>query len=345
VSALSIRHMKARTRATTGWTRPGVVAALDDRPLLMVWIGVVLFSVGPVMVAGSTTSGGVLSFWRLWIGAVLLGALTAWRRRTSGIRVSLRGWGWAAAAGLAFGIHQLFFMIAVKATSVVDVALMQLLQPVLVGVLAFLAFGERFGVAFRLWSLVAVAGGAIVILAGTTGPEGNPLGMVLAVANIVFYALYFVWSKQAMTHMGALPFLLGVAVFAGLAASVFVAVTGAPVFSIGTRDLLIAAGIAVIPGSLGHFVTTHSLARVPANVPPVLQLAIPFLSGGLAWLLLGQGFSLMHVVGGLVTLVGVVGALVSPAGRRTAGGGSRDRSRPAERSATAARPDQRPVHP
>jgi drug/metabolite transporter (DMT)-like permease len=108
---------------------------------------------------------------------------------------------------------------------------------------------------------------------------------------------------------------------------------------------LIAAGIAVIPGSLGHFVTTHSLARVPANVPPVLQLAIPFLSGGLAWLLLGQGFSLMHVVGGLVTLVGVVGALVSPAGRRTAGGGSRDRSRPAERSATAARPDQRPVHP
>jgi drug/metabolite transporter (DMT)-like permease len=316
VSALSTRHVKARNRATPWATRRGIVAALDDRPLLMIWIGVVLFSVGPVMVAGSTTSGGVLSFWRLWIGAVLLGALTLWRRHTSGIRVSRRGWGWAVAAGLAFGIHQLFFMIAVKATSVVDVALMQLLQPVLVGILAFLAFGERFGVAFRLWSLVAVLGGVIVILAGTTGPEGNPLGMVLAVANIVFYALYFVWSKQAMTHMDALPFLLGVAVFAGLAASVFVAVTGAPVSSIGTRDLLIAAGIAVAPGSLGHFVTTHALTRVPANVPPVMQLAIPFLSGALAWLLLGQGFSLMHVVGGVVTLVGVAGALLSPAGRQ-----------------------------
>jgi drug/metabolite transporter (DMT)-like permease len=326
VSALSIRNAKARGRETE-WTRSAVVGALDDRPMLMIWIGVVLFSTGPVMVAASTTSGAVLSFWRLWIGAVLLAALTLWRRRTSGIRVSRRGWGWAAAAGLAFGVHQLFFMTAIKATSVVDVTLMQLLQPVLVGVLAFLAFGERFGVAFRLWSLVAVVGAAIVVLAGTTGPEGNPLGMVLAVANIVFYALYFVWSKQAMAHIGALPFLLGVAVFAGLAASVYVAVTGAPVSSIGTTDLLIAAGIAVVPGSLGHFLTTHPLGRVPANIPPVMQLSMPFLSGGLAWLLLGQGFSLMHVVGGLVTLVGVVGALVSPAGRRAAGS---DVSRPVE---------------
>ena len=287
--------------------------------MLMIWIGVVLFSTGPVMVAASTTSGEVLSFWRLWIGAVLLAALTLWRRRTSGIRVSRRGWGWAAAAGLAFGVHQQFFMIAIKATSVVDVTLMQLLQPVLVGVFAFLAFGERVGVAFRLWSLVAVAGGAIVILAGTTGPEGNPVGMMLALANIVFYALYFVWSKKAMTHIGALPFLLGVAVFAGLAASVYVAGTGAPVSSIGTKDLVIAAAIAVVPGSLGHFLTTHPLARVPANIPPVMQLSMPFLSGGLAWLLLDQGFSLMHVVGGLVTLIGVVGALVSPAGRRATG--------------------------
>jgi drug/metabolite transporter (DMT)-like permease len=292
-----------------------VVAALDQRPLLMIWMGVVLFSIGPVLVAGSTTSGAVLSFWRLWIGVALLGVLTLWRRRTTGIRASRRGWGWTVAAGLAFGIHQLFFMIAIKATSVVDVTLMQLLQPILVGVLAFLAFGERSGLAFRLWSMVAVVGAGIVILAGTTGPDGNPFGMALAVANIVFFAFYFVWSKQAMTHIAALPFLLGVAVVAGLAVSLFVAVTGAPVGDISTRDVLIAASIAVIPGSLGHFLTTHPLPRVPANLPPVMQLTIPFMSGGLAWLLFGQGFSLLHLVGGLVTIVGVVGALLSP-GRR-----------------------------
>jgi drug/metabolite transporter (DMT)-like permease len=293
-------------------------AVLEERPLLMIGLGVLLFSTGPVLVADSTTSGAVLSFWRLWIGAALLGAVILWRRRTSGIRVSRRGWGWTAAAGLAFGTHQLFFMIAVKATSVVDVTLMQVLQPILVGILAFIVFGERPGRAFCLWSLVAGVGAVLVILAGTSGPDGDPLGMALAVANIVFFALYFVWSKQAMSHTGALPFLFGVAVVAGLGVTLFAGVTGEPVRDIDTRDLLIASGIAVFPGALGHFLTTHSLTRVAATIPPVMQLAMPFISGGLAWLLLGQGVSLVQVAGGLVTVAGVVGALVSPAGRQLA---------------------------
>lgn len=282
----------------------------------MLGIGVILFSTGPVLVAASSGSGAVLSFWRLWIGAAVLGALTVWRWRTSGARSSARGWQWTLAAGVAFGIHQLFFMIAIKATSVVDVTLMQTLQPILVGVLALVIFGERPGVTFRLWSAVAVVGAALVVLAGTTGPQGDPVGMALAVANVVFFALYFVSSKQAMVHIAAVPFLFGVAVVAALAVSLFAAVTSEPVGGISRADLLIAALIAVVPGTLGHFVSTHPLSRVAANVPPVIQLGMPFISGGLAWLLLGQGISLLHLFGGLVTIAGVVGALTSPGGRR-----------------------------
>ena len=299
--------------------RGGIVGAIDDRPLLMLGIGVVLFSTGPVLIAASSTSGAVLSFWRLWIGAAVLGALTLWRGRTSRLRSSRRGWHWTAAAGAAFGVHQLFFMIAIKATSVVDVTLMQTLQPILVGVLALVIFGERPGVTFRLWSVIAVIGAALVVLAGTTGPQGDPGGMVLAVANVVFFALYFVSSKQAMVHIAAVPFLFGVAVVAGLAVSLFAAVSGEAVGTIGSADLLIAALIAVVPGALGHFVSTHPLSRVAANIPPVMQLGMPFIAGGLAWLLLGQGVSVLHLVGGLVTVVGVVGALTSPGGRRLAG--------------------------
>jgi drug/metabolite transporter (DMT)-like permease len=282
----------------------------------MLAIGVVLFSLGPVLVAASSTSGAVLSFWRLGIGTAFLGALTLWCGRTGGLRLSRRGWQWTAAAGVAFGAHQLFFMIAIKATSVVDVTLMQVLQPIVVGVFAVVLFGERPGVTFRLWSVVAAIGAALVILAGTTGPEGDPAGMALAVANVVFFALYFVASKRAMVHIAALPFLFGVAVVAGLVVSLFAAVTGEPVQAISAKDLLIAALIAVVPGGLGHFVSTHPLSRVAANIPPVMQLAMPFLSGGLAWLLLGQPISLLHLIGGLVTIAGVVGALISPGGRR-----------------------------
>lgn len=279
-------------------------------------IGVLLFSTGPVTVASATTTGPVLSFWRLWIGAVLMGALTLVQVRRSGARPDRVGWTWAARCGVAFGVHQLFFMTAIRATSVVDVTLMQVLQPVFVGVLAAALFGERPGRTFRLWSFVAIVGAAIVVLAGAGGPNGNPVGMLLAAANVLFFAFYFVWSKQARDHIDTVPFLFGVVVAAGIVVGLYDMATGAAIGGIGRDDLLRAAFIAAVPGALGHFVTTWPLRQVPANVPPVMQLATPFLAGGLAWLLLDQRITPLHVLGGAVTVAGVVGSLRSPSGLR-----------------------------
>jgi drug/metabolite transporter (DMT)-like permease len=298
--------------------------ALSDsllrRPLLPVGVGVVLFSTGPVMIAGSAVSGPVLSFWRLLIGAAVMGSLTLWWTRASGRRPDRVGWSWATRCGMAFGIHQLCLVVAIKTTSVVDVTLMQVLQPILVGVLAAILFGERPGIRFRLWSSVAILGAAVVVLGGATGPKGDPVGVVLAIANVAFYAVYFVWSKQARDHIDTVPFLFGVVVAAGVLVAVFVLVAGEPVVAISGRDLLIAAYVAIVPGAVGHFVTTWPLQRVPANVPPVMQLAMPFLAGGLAWLLLGQRITALHLLGGLVTVVGVAGSLLSPGGRRVVEG-------------------------
>lgn len=275
-----------------------------------------LFSTGPVAVASATASGPVLSFWRLWLGAAVMGTISYLQIRRSGRRPDRTGWTWAGRCGVAFGIHQLFFMIAIKETSVVDVTLMQVLQPVFVGMLAVVLFGERPGRGFRLWSLVAILGAAVVVLAGAGGPEGEPVGMALAAANVVFFAFYFVWSKQARDHIDTVPFLFGVVVAAGVVVSLYVVVAGEDVAGIGRQDLLRALFIATIPGALGHFVTTWPLRQVAANVPPVMQLAMPFLAGGSAWLLLDQRVTWLHVLGGAITIAGVVGSLLSPSGRR-----------------------------
>jgi drug/metabolite transporter (DMT)-like permease len=288
----------------------------SQQPLLLIGLGVLLFSTGPVAVASSDTTGPVLSFWRLWIGAVLMGGATLITIRVTGRRPTRVGWSWAARCGVAFGIHQLFFMIALKATSVVDVTLMQVLQPVFVGLLAVLLFGERPGLGFRLWSLVAIVGAGVVVLAGASGPKGDPVGVVLAVLNVAFFAVYFVWSKQARSEIDTVPFLFGVVVAAGVVVSAYGVIAGEPIGGIGRADLVRAAYIAAVPGALGHFVTTWPLSRVSANVPPVMQLAMPFLAGGLAWLLLDQRITALHVLGGLITIAGVLGSLLSPSGRR-----------------------------
>jgi drug/metabolite transporter (DMT)-like permease len=186
---------------------------------------------------------------------------------------------------------------------------MNTLAPIIVGILAVPMFGERPSVGFRLWSLVAIAGTAIVVLAGSAGADGDPLGMTLAALNVVGYSFYFVWSKLARDEIDTVPFLFGAVLFAALSVSGYVVVAGDPVGSIDAHDLALCVAVALLPGFFGHFAVTWSLRWVPANLPPVIMLAIPVLSGAMAWVLIGQGVHPAQVLGGAITVAGVAGAL------------------------------------
>ena len=291
-------------------------AAAERQSVALVALGAVLFSSGPVLIAGADASGAVLSFWRLWIGVVLLGLVFAAYGLRTGRWPTRQGWGWAARCGAMFAVHQLMLMTALRRTSVVDVVLMQVLAPVVVAVLAVRMFSEHPGVRFRLWSAVALSGAVVVALAGSSGPEGDTLGMLLAAGNVVTYAVYFVWSKQAREAIDVVPFLWGVLVVAGVVVSGYVVVAGEAPMDAAASDIWAAAAVAIVPGAVGHFISTWPLRWVPANIPPLLQLGIPFLAGFQAWIFLDQGITAAHLIGGVVTIAGVAGAILSPAGRR-----------------------------
>lgn len=291
----------------------GVRGSAARHPIGVVWFGVVLFSTGPVVVAGSGISGAIFSFWRLWMGVAVLGIATLVHRQVTGVAAFTRkGIGWALASGVAFAAHQLAFMTAVKQTSVVDVTLMNTVAPVVVGALAVPLFGERPGLRFRAWSGVAMLGAAAVVVAGSAGPEGDPWGMALAALNVVFFAFYFVGTKLGRPHIDTVPFLWVVIVAAAVSVSAFMALTSTAVTPIDTSDLVRCLAVALLPGAIGHFSVTWSLRWVPANVPPVIMLAIPAISGGLAWVFLSQSVTWGQVVAGVATLVGVLGAIRSP---------------------------------
>lgn len=289
---------------------PSGLATLGARhPVGMVWLGTLLFCTGPVLVSGSQVGGVTFSFWRLWFGVALMVAATAAWRRLGGRPTSRRGWAAALGCGLAFAVHQLLFMSALKQTSVVDVTLMNTLAPIVVGFLAVPTLGEHPGPRFRLWSAVAMAGAAGVVLAGSTGPEGDPLGMALAAGNVVFYAFFFLGSKLAKPYIDTLPFLLGNMAAAAVAVSGFVVVTDVAVTPISRADLAACLAVALLPGALGHFSITWALRWVPANLPPVIMLSMPAIAGALAWVALGQSVRPPQVVAGLVTLGAVAGAV------------------------------------
>lgn len=313
-------------------TVAGRVAAVGRRvPTLPVVIGVVLYSFPPVLVQASSTTGPVFSFWRLWFGAAVLAPLMLVQGRMSGRWPPLASWRWAIGAGTAFGIHQLMMFTAVKATSVADVTLISCLSPVITALIALPFFRERPGWRFRAWSVVAMVGAAIVVGAASSGPSGDPWGMTWAVGNVVFFAVFFLLSKGSRDHLGVLPFLFGVMAAGATTVTLYVVVSPVDqVASATSLDLWYALIIAAGPGLLGHVVMTWPLRWLPANVPPVLRLGVPVLAALWAWWLLGEALTAAHLTGGVLTIVGVAGAVLSPSGRRFV---ERDTVRPPARHA------------
>ena len=284
-------------------------------PLALVSLGVLLYSTGPVLLQASSVSGPVFSFWRLWMGAAILGAATAVQARRTGWPEP-RAWRFPAMAGVAFGTHQLLFFSAVKFTSVADVSLMNTLAPLVTAVGAAWLFSERPGARFLLWSTIAIAGAAVIVFGGASGPQGDPVGMTMAALNVLAFAVFFLLSKKSRDHLPVLPFLFGTMVVAALSVSLFVAAAGQAVGSVTTRDLVLAGIVAAFPGAVGHFVMTWPLRWVPANIPPVLKLAQPIFSALLALWWLAEPITWFHVVGGAIVLSGVGAALLSRDGRQ-----------------------------
>lgn len=302
--------------APSGVTAPGS-APVDLAAVGWVALGALLYATGPTMVRAASVSGPVFAFWRLWAGAVIFGVaalIHAAARHRLPSRAAVR---MTAVTGLVFGIHQLFFMSAIKATSVTDVMLVQALTPIVVGVMAVVVFKERVGRSFRGWSLLAIAGAAVVALGASSGPTGDPYGVLMAFLNVFFFSLFFIQSKRSRGVVDLVPFLFGVLLLAAVTVTAYLLVVGESWGGASTGDVGLAVALAVVPGGLGHLATTWPLHRIPANLPPVIRLPSPFVAGLITWVALGEAMTWVHAVGGVVTVVGAFGALQA-LGRRPA---------------------------
>lgn len=309
----SRRGLGDRVIHPTAGTRLGGFGA--RHPLFVIAVSVVAFSTTPVLVQASSTTGPVFAFWRGWLGIVMTVAAVAAFGRFDLVWPKGRRWWVPVLAGFFNAASTVLFMTAVKFTSVADVSLLTMLNPVLIALWAIPLFGERPGLRFRLWTLVAIAGSVVVIFGGSIGPDGNPIGIAMAAISVVAFSLQFVTMKLGRETMNTMPLIISMLFVSAVIVSLFCLVTGQDIGAVTRTDLMNVVGVVVLPGGIGAILLTWSLRWVPANIPPLMNLPLPLLAGAMAWFFLGEAVTLIHVGGGAITLVGVAAALLSPSGK------------------------------
>jgi drug/metabolite transporter (DMT)-like permease len=252
--------------------------------------GVALFSLGPALIAGSESSGLTVGFWRIWLSVAVIGAIVMAQREMEWKCLRL-----TCGAGLSFGLATSFFYSAVQITSVANATLIAVLQPIPLLVAGRIFFGENATRRDVLLVVLAVAGSIVAVVAAGSAATGDLGGDLLALAALLFAAVYFVLGKKARQQLGTLPFMFGMWVWAGTALTPVLLVSGKSLMPVVGTDWWLIAGIAVLPGT-GHALTNFAHGKISLSIIGALQLITPVGGSLIALWFLDQTVTIVQAV-------------------------------------------------
>ncbi len=219
----------------------------------------------------------------------------------------------AAAAGIFFAGDLLFWHHAIEAVGAGLATVLGNLQVLIVGVVAFLVFGERPSRATLLALPVVLAG--VVLISGVIG-EGaygaDPaLGVVLGLLTALCYAGYLLLIRLGGRDPRRPAGPVAIATLSTAAVAAFTGtVTGDLDLTPGPASLAWLALLGLTSQSIGYLCISISLPRLPAVITSIILLVQPVMTVGLSMVLLGERPSPAQLLGVGLVIGGIAVATV-----------------------------------
>ena len=271
-------------------------------PFIALIVGACAIGFVPNLVRLADTGPAAAGFWRMALSLPILLPLMLRDGRGLGLRPSTA----SLLAGLFCAGDLAFWHYGIRYTSVANATVLANLSPVVVTAVAWFVFRERPGRIFMVGLTLALAGAWTMAAGAAKGQSSAPLlGDILSLTTAAWYALYFIAMRRARQGEGASR------------AMFWSSLATAPVMLI----VALALGEQIMPGSIGgwwaciglavaHVAGQGSIAwalgRLPASIASVVVLAQPVVAAIVAWFLFHEALTSVQMLGGALTLAGVV---------------------------------------
>jgi len=238
-----------------------------------------------------------------------LGALILWIMRRPWRRIAGRqGWPWLWGYGLALGVMNLCFYMAI---TTIPLGIAIALE--FVGPLSIALFASR-----RIWDFVWVGlvlvGLALLLPWQAQVRPLDPAGVLYSMGSAVCWAAYILLGRRAGAAFGGDTVALGSAIAALVAVPVGMAHAGTAMLSLSA--LPFAIGVAILSSAFPYTLEMYALTRLPARTMGILMSAEPALGALFGLALLGErlgGLQWLAIAAIIAASVGtVLGARAAP---------------------------------
>lgn len=285
---------------------PGRTPASGTLPLLAAGVTVVLWAsafIG-IRVSGHDYSPGALALGRLLAGTAALTVMAAvsGRLRVPRGRPLLLVVVWGVAW---FGGYNVTLNAAEQHLDAGTAALLVNTAPILVAVLAAAFLGEGFPRRLLIGMAVAFAGVATIAITTSTGLHDG-VGVALGLLSAVLYAAGVIIQKKALPHVDALT-MTWLGCVAGTVACLPFAPALVPEAAAAPVDATLGlVYLGIFPTAIAFSTWGWALARTSAGRLTASTYLVPPLVVGMSWAMLGEAPGPVTLVGGALSLAGVL---------------------------------------
>jgi drug/metabolite transporter (DMT)-like permease len=267
--------------------------------------GLTAIGFSAIFVRSADAEGTVTAFYRMGIGSAVMILPFLNQLRKKGFTLPRAGVFFAVLAGLFFGGDLALWATGITLSGAAMPTLMANTAPVWVGLGSVLLFREQQNRLFWVGLLVAMVGAVLILgqdlsLAGRAG-----LGTFLGLGAAVFYGGYYLLVQRGRAFLDTLAFFWISSFSSAVLLFLLNVGLGRPFTGYDTPTYLNFLALGTVVQVAGWLAINYVQGYLPASIVAPTLLGQPIVTAVLAAFLLGEVFTVWHILGGVVVLAGV----------------------------------------
>jgi drug/metabolite transporter (DMT)-like permease len=249
----------------------------------------------------------VIAAVRLGISATILSVIVAITHQSFPRGVTPRHAGLAIIAGTCLALHFATWIQSLEYTSVASSAALVTTNPLWVGIVAWLLFGEKLNRWRVMGMFMTIVGSLAIAFSDSQTQQGsNPLlGNALAIIGAMCGSAYFLVGRGLRNQLPLLHYVWMTYGSAAIVLLIAAVSTGNTRMDYPIEIWLVLLGLAVGPQLIGHTTINFAMRHFSALLVTIAILGEPVGSAILAFILFDEAIAPIQLVGFVGLLIGI----------------------------------------